>query len=83
MRKGIFIGFGLLMGACTSVDTEFCECLETSDAYNQVMHQHMEGDTSSVVKNEIRRLRTEKQQKCAAYEQMSGDEMRKRQEACK
>lgn len=83
MRKWFFIGFGFFLGACATKDTQFCECLDTSAAYNKVMHQHMEGDTSTMVKSEIQRLRKEKQEKCADYEQMSGDEMRKRQEACK
>lgn len=79
MMKYLFAA-GLLLSACSSRDEAFCTCLEKGDEFNKASKLFLEsgeGDNASLLE-----LKKQKDEACANYAEMSGEEMLKRKKDC-
>lgn len=86
MKKLILIASLALVACSSKRDDQFCECLSISDELNNVV-----ADVTSRALNELKDedaaklkdLTAKKDQKCADYEVLGGEELLKLKEACK
>jgi fatty acid/phospholipid biosynthesis enzyme len=85
MKKYIFFTtLSTFLIACSQKDEAFCECLKANDALNEETIRLMESDeVLGQDDSELKALRKTKDEVCAPYETMGGEELKKLQEACK
>lgn len=81
MRFYLFISLFLLF-SCGSGDQKICECLEAGDRLNQLSAELLEGEVTPAKKEEMLKLKQEKNRKCKEFESMGGEEMLKRKAEC-
>lgn len=79
MIKYVFAA-GLLFTACSSRDEAFCNCLETGDKFNKASEAFLESGEGN--QDELSELKKQKEDACADYAEMSGEEMLKRKKDC-
>lgn len=71
-----------LVAGCSSKDEQFCKCLEAGEELNTASHEFMTKSPTEQDQQMIKKLKDEKTEACANYQEMSGEEMRSRKEAC-
>jgi len=81
MYKYLIIA-ALALSACGSKDEQFCECLKAGDELNKVTAKFMTEVPTEKDAEKIQELKSEKNEACKSYTEMSGDEMRKRKADC-
>ena len=81
MRYCIFLS-GFLLFACGTKDTKMCECLEVGEKLNQLSAKLLVNEVTEKQKEELFRLRAEKEKKCKDFQTMGGEEMLKRKAEC-
>ena len=72
----------VFLTACSSRDEQFCECLNAGEELNTASQEFMTKTASEEDLENISALKDKKKEACANYQEMSGEEMRTRKEAC-
>lgn len=72
----------VLFTACSSKDEQFCECLRAGEELNTASQKFMTKSPSKEDQEKISALKDKKKEACTNYQEMSGEEMRTRKEAC-
>ena len=71
-----------LVVACSG-STPFCDCIQKGEELNQLTERTLsEGVISAEEANQIKQLKSEKDNLCKEYQTMSGQEMLKLKQAC-
>jgi uncharacterized membrane protein len=71
-----------LLISCSSKDEKFCDCLDAGEKLNNFSTTLFDKDITSEMKKEMEALKKDKQEKCKAYEMMSGEKMLELKKEC-
>lgn len=83
MRISSLLILLLALVACSPTDPQFCECLEKGDAFNKASAEVIVDIEKKQSIKKLKQLKAEKENACANYIDMSGEEMLKRKADCK
>gem|GEM_PF-1941253 len=72
----------LSVSACGERDT-ICACIESGNVLNKKANAILEKGSTEQDREELKKLKADKQKKCAEFERMGGPEMRERMQECK
>lgn len=85
-----FLSFVLVAGmlqfsvtACSDKKDSICSCIESGNALNKKANVILGKRATEKDRSELKRLKADKQKKCAEFERMSGEAMRERMQDCK
>jgi hypothetical protein len=81
MKKILLVFSVLLLASCSEKDT-ICACIEAGDKLNLKANAILENGSTSADEKELQALKADKKKKCAEFETMGGEEMKKRMEDC-
>lgn len=71
-----------LVAGCSAKEEQFCQCLEAGEELNTASHEFMTKTPTAEDQENIKILKDKKKEACANYQEMSGEEMRSKKEAC-
>ena len=79
----VFIGAigGLLLTSCGEKDS-ICACLESGNQLNTKANSILQNGSTAKDEQELKTLKADKKKKCAEFETMGGEEMKKRMADC-
>lgn len=80
--KYLLLCTAALLFSCTQRDKKMCDCLETGDKLNKLSSELLQNSVTKTQKDELFKLRAEKDQKCKDFQTMSGEEMLKKKATC-
>ncbi len=80
MKKIIILT--LLLSACSSKDDQFCKCMAISEEFNEAANDLLNDKKTSMTSEERMALKKKKDEACAKYVAMPGDEMLKLKAKC-
>lgn len=82
MKKTIFIT-AFILASCSSKDQQFCDCLTATTELNELSSKVLSGELSEEsLTDDQKAIKSKKDQLCADYETLSGEELMKKQAAC-
>lgn len=76
----LIVSMGFL-ASCGGKDS-ICDCIEAGDKLNRKANALLESGSSDDAGKELLRLKEEKKKKCAEFETMDGNEMKRRMQDC-
>jgi hypothetical protein len=83
-KQLIVISFSLaVLTACSSKDTQFCNCLKASAQLNELSNDLLRNTFTDAKAAQLLRLKKLKKEQCLEYVYMDGKEMLERKKACK
>lgn len=71
-----------IIGACSSKDEAFCNCLKAGEAFNAQSERMLEDQTNPAEREKYKQLRKKKEESCRDYRTMDGPTMLKKKQAC-
>lgn len=72
---------GLLLTSCGEKDS-ICACLESGNQLNKKANSILQNGSTAKDEQELKTLKADKKKKCAEFETMGGEEMKKRMADC-
>jgi hypothetical protein len=83
LKQLIVISFSLaVLSACSSKDTQFCTCLNTSEQLNKLSNDLLTTTITEAKAKKLVRLKKLKKEQCLEYVHMDGEAMFERKKAC-
>jgi len=71
-----------ILVSCSTKDTKFCDCLLAGKELNNYSRTLFDKEITEEMKNKMETLKKEKNNKCKAYEMMSGKKMLELKKNC-
>lgn len=69
------------LAACGKKDT-ICSCIASGNKLNHKANEILQNGSTKKDEQELQALKADKKKKCAEFETMGGDEMKRRMEEC-
>jgi hypothetical protein len=83
LKQLIVISFSLaVLSACSSKDTQFCNCLKASEQLNALSNDLLRNTITEAKAKQLKGLQQLKKEQCLEYVHMDGQEMLERKKAC-
>jgi hypothetical protein len=83
MKRFLLAGMAaLVLSACGEDKDAICACIEAGDKLNVKANKILQNGSTEKDEQELQALKADKKKKCAEFERMGGDEMKKRMESC-
>jgi hypothetical protein len=84
LKQVVILSFSLIvLSACSSKDTQFCNCLNTSEQLNELSNDLLRNTITEAKARQLKGLQQLKKEQCLEYIHMDGQEMLERKKACK
>lgn len=84
MKKILLVTIpALMLWACSGKKDTICDCLEAGNKLNAKANEILQQGSSEKGEQELQQLKADKKKKCAEFETMGGEEMKKRMEDCR
>lgn len=80
--KSFYLLAVVLCFSCSSKDTQMCSCLEEGKQLNDFSAKMLTTDATEADLKKMKALKAKKTKACAPFQEMSGEEMLKRQKDC-
>jgi hypothetical protein len=83
LKQLIVISFSLaVLSACSSKDTQFCNCLKASEQLNALSNDLLRNTITEAKAKQLKGLQQLKKEQCLEYVYMDGEAMLERKKAC-
>jgi hypothetical protein len=84
LKQVVILSFTLIvLSACSSKDTQFCTCLNTSEQLNELSNDFLRNTITEAKVKQLKGLQQLKKEQCLEYVNMDGQAMLERKKACK
>ena len=84
LKQLIVISFSLaVLSACSSKDTQFCNCLKASEQLNALSNDLLRNTITEAKAKQLKGLQQLKKEQCLEYVNMDDQAMLERKKACK
>lgn len=83
LKQVVILSFSLIvLSACSSKDTQFCTCLNTSEQLNELSNDLLTTTITEAKAKKLVHLKKLKKEQCLDYVHMDGQAMLERKKAC-
>jgi hypothetical protein len=84
LKQVVILSFSLIvLSACSSKDTQFCNCLNTSEQLNKLSNDLLSTTITEAKAKKLVHFKKLKKEQCLEYVHMDGQAMLERKKACK